>query len=429
MKQLVEDLYPLNRSIVGAEFDRALEYLAKRIPLSIHRVPTGSECWSWIVPRRWSVTSAYIEADGRRLIDLADHPLHVVIGSLPVDREVSREELFAHLVWDERRPHAIPYRDRYYELDWGFCVPASRLPTFAADRYRVVIDATYEDGYLAVGECVIKGQRPEGGVLLAHVDHPFQAEDGLSAVAVLVELASRLKEREPMRYTYRLLFVPETIGSIAYLSRHEALIPDIKWAMFLEILGNDAHPLALQRSYQGDTYIDRVAEHVLRRSGLPFTTGPFGHIVQNDEKVWNSPGVGIPAISLSRAGGMRAEPDGRVRFDPYPEYHTSDDTPRIVHEERLEEALRVIESIIDVHEMDRLPTRRVKGPMFLSRYGLWVDWRENLKLNLAIDELMYLLDGRHTMFEIARELDLDMDFVRCYLERFQAAGLIDLGLT
>jgi aminopeptidase-like protein len=142
--------------------------------------------------------------------------------------------------------------------------------------------------------------------------------------------------------------------------------------------------------------------------------------------VWNSPGVNIPSLSLSRAGGIRTREDGTAQFDPYPEYHTSDDTPAIVSEARLEEAVTVLERIIDIHERDFVPRRRVKGPIFLSRYGLWVDWRENLKLNLAIDELMYMLDGRHSAFDIAERLGLDMEFVCRYLQRFRDAGLIDV---
>jgi aminopeptidase-like protein len=426
IKRLVEDLYPLNRSIVSEDFDRALEYIGREIPLTVHRVPSGTECWSWIVPRRWAVRAAWIEAEGRRLVDLADHPLHVVTGSLPIDAEVSRDELMRHLVWDTRRPQAIPYRDRYYELDWGFCVAASTLPAFRAERYRVFIDASYADGHLSVGETLVEGKERHGGVLLAHVDHPAQAEDGLSSAAVLVEVGRRLLARRPTRYTYRLLFVPETIGSIAYLSQNESVIADIRWSMFLEMLGNTRHPLTLQRSYGGDSAIDRMATYALKRSGRPFTTGPFGHVVQNDEKVWNAPGVDVPSVSLSRAGGMRVGEDGRPEFAPYPEYHTSDDTPAIVSEERLEEAVRVIEAVIDIHENDFVPERRVKGPFFLSRYGLWVDWRENLPLNLAVDELMYLLDGRHSAFDIADRLDLDMDLVCRYLEKFREAGLIDI---
>lgn len=425
IKRLVEDLYPLNRSIVSEAFDESLKYIGGLIPLTIHSYPTGKECWSWIIPRHWSVRSAYIEADGHRLVDLASHPLHLVIGSLPVDKVVSRDELLKHLVWDERRPNAIPYRDKYYELDWGFCIPANLLSSFRAERYRVFIDARYEDGHLSVGECVIEGRERRGGTLLAHVDHPVQAEDGLSSVAVLVELGRRLKRREPMRYTYRLLFVPETIGSIAYLSHHEDLIPEIRWSIFLEMLGN-ANPLILQHSYQGDSFIDRAALYALRRSGLPYKSGRFGYVIQNDEKVWNSPGVGIPSISLSRAGGIRAREDGSMEFDPYPEYHTSDDTPAIISEQRLEEALKVLERIVEIQENDFTPKRRVKGPIFLSRYGLWVDWRENLKLNLAIDEMMYLMDGQHSAFDIAERLDLDLDLVCHYLERFGEAGLIEV---
>jgi aminopeptidase-like protein len=210
----------------------------------------------------------------------------------------------------------------------------------------------------------------------------------------------------------RFLFCPETIGSIAYLANNEDLIPALRGGLFSEMTGN-ANTLALQRSYQDDDRIDRVARRVLADRGAPFREGAFRTIVGNDEMVINGPGVGVPCISLSRW--------------PYDEYHTSDDHPGIIGEDRLIEAAEVIEAIVRVRGTDYVPRRTFKGPVFLSRYGLWVDWRENMALNRKLEHIMLRLEGERSIFEIAEEIGLPYADVHEYVERFRAHGLVEVA--
>ncbi|MBF0123438.1 MAG: DUF4910 domain-containing protein [Candidatus Omnitrophica bacterium] len=327
MMELIEKLWFLRRDIVSDGFDEALRWIGQKIPLKVHAYPSGDPCWTWTVPEKWSVGEAFIETlDGHRLLDVKTHPLHVMSYSLAIHRVVKKEELFRHLHTNPQRPKAIPFEFKYYQKDWGFCIQHERLAEFTENEYRVVIDSVFEKGALKVGECVIPGEMQDSIVVVAHLCHPAMVNDDLSGVAVLVDIAQQLQAKSH-RHTFRFVWVPETIGSLAYLSHNEELIPLMRFGIFLEMLGN-ANTLALQLSRQGDTRLDRIMRYVLKKRSGSFREGSFRKIVCNDEMVFNGPGVNIPMVSLSRY--------------PYPEYHTSDDSLAIISKDRLEQARDVV---------------------------------------------------------------------------------------
>ena len=325
MMELLKELWFTRRDLVSDGFDHALAHISKIIPLHIHKIPTGTRAWTWIVPKKWSVKNASIEnTKGKRVLDLKNHPLHVASYSLPVNKIVSREELLKHIRTKPERPNAIPYDFKFYQRDWGFCIAHKRLKKLTDSRYKAVINSKFEKGTLKIGDFTIKGATDNVIAIISHLDHPAMANDDLSGVAVAVELAKTLKKQKN-NYTFKFLFLPETIGSVAYLSQNEKLIPKVKYALFLEMLGhNDIHSLQLSR--QGNTKIDRIAHSVMKRMLPKFREDGFRKIVRNDEMVWNGPGVNIPTISISRAD-----------YEPthYPEYHTSDDTLKIISSKRL----------------------------------------------------------------------------------------------
>ncbi len=414
--KLINDLWFKRRDIVSDGFDESLDYISKIIPLKTHKIPTGTKCWTWIVPEKWTVKDAYIDdLNGKRILDLKNHPLHVVSYSLPIDKVVSKEELLKHLHTDKERPNAIPFEFKYYQRNWGFCIEDSKLKEFTKDKYKVFIDSGFEKGNLKVGDYTIKGKTDKTIVLVAHLCHPAQVNDDLTGVAVLVDVAKEMQKalRQAQDrnnyYTYKFLLVPETIGSIAYLSQNEDIIPKLECGIFLEMLGNDnTHSLQLTR--QGGTRLDRIARYVMKRKLKNFKEGPFRTIVGNDEMVFNGPGVNIPMISISRF--------------PYPEYHTSDDNPDIISEQKLEESKNLILEILKIIDQDYFPKRQFKGPIFLSGYDLWVDWRENLELNQSLEKIMLTLEGDKTVFDIAEELNMDFNDVLSFVSKLKEANLI-----
>ena len=409
MMKLIEDLWFKRRDIVSDGYDESLEYISKIIPLRIHKIPSGTKCWTWTIPEKWSVKDAYIEtAEGERLLDLKDHPLHIVSYSLPVDKIVSKAELFDHLHSKPERPDAIPFEFKYYEKDWGFCVPHNKLKNFTADSYKVFIDSEFQKGTLEVGDCTIKGKTEETIVFAAHLCHPAMANDDLAGVAVMVDVARELAKREN-HFTYKFLLVSETIGSVAYLSQNEDVIKKMKCGVFLEMLGSGTK-MALQLSKRGDAKIDRIARYALSKMTGDFREGPFRQIVGNDEMVFDGPGVDVPMVSISRF--------------PYPEYHTSDDNPSIIKEAKLIEARDLVLKIIDIIESDYTPKRTFRGPVFLSGYGLWVDWKTNKEVNENIEQIMLRLEGDKSVFDIACELGIEFKDVLEYVDKFLEKGLV-----
>jgi aminopeptidase-like protein len=210
MIKLINDLWFKRRDIVSDGYDESLDYISKIIPLKIHEIPSGTKCWTWIVPEKWSVQEAYIaDLNDNRILDLKDHPLHVISYSLPVDKVVTKEELMKHLHTNPKRPGAIPFEFKYYERDWGFCIQHSRLKEFAKAKYRVFIDSKFEKGTLKVGDYTIKGETDKTIVIMAHPDktifimahlcHPVMVNDYLCGVAVLFDIAKEERERERER--------------------------------------------------------------------------------------------------------------------------------------------------------------------------------------------------------------------------------------
>jgi aminopeptidase-like protein len=425
LKDVVCELYPLHRTLVSDGTDRALEIIGEYMPVSadyaIEIFAPGKRVWTWQVPERYIVHEAHLETeDGEKIVDFMDNPLHLVSYSLPVDGIFSWEELEPHLHYSEKLPNAIPWEFKFYERSWGFCLSKAQFDRLSRDkRYRAVIRVDFAQGAdeglrIGVGTVGAEGERLEetGEMLIcSHVCHPYQANDDISGVVTAIEVARRLAE-DPLpegSMSIRFLFCPETIGSISYLSHHEDLIPALRGGIFCEMTGN-RNSLALQRTRQDSDLLNYCARSVLERQVEDFREGAFREIVGNDEMVINGPGVNIPCISLSRW--------------PYDEYHTSDDNPEIIHEDMLVEAANVVEEIVRIYASNYIPKRTFRGPVFLSGYGLWIDWRENLKLNRAIEKIMLRFEGTHSVFDIASELDLDYWETRDYVERFRSKELV-----
>ena len=402
MIKLIEDLWYKQRNIVSDEYEEALKYISNIIPLKIHEVSTGTKCWTWTIPEKWTVNEAWIEdLDGNRLLDFKDHPLHVISYSLPINKIVTKNELMEHLHTNSKRPDAIPFEFKYYQKDWGFCIQHNKLKQFTKEKYKICIDSKFENSSLKIGDFTIKGESDDTIVMVAHLCHPSMVNDDLAGVSVLVDVAKELSKKNN-HYTYKCLFLPETIGSIAYLSQNEEPIPNFKYGIFFEMLGNkNIH--ALQLSRQGNTRLDNIARHVLENETETFREGKFREIICNDEMVFNGPGINIPMISISRY--------------PYPEYHTSDDNPSIISEELLNESKNTILEILKILDADYIPKRKFKGPIFLSGYGLWVDWRVNEELNLNIEKIMLRLEGDKSIFEIAQELGMKFLNVKEFVDK------------
>ncbi|MFM8319506.1 MAG: DUF4910 domain-containing protein [Chloroflexota bacterium] len=399
---IIEALWRLQRNLVSDEYDQALYRLRDALDgrMVIHEYPTGEPCWTWKVPEKWTCDAAYLETlDGRRVIDFAEQPLHVVSYSLPFEGVVDRQTLLSHLHVHPRLPDAVPFVFKYYQRDWGLCATRQQRDALDQPHYRVVIRTRFEPGTLKVGEVVIPGQSRQSLVLVAHLCHPAMVNDDLSGVAVGVDVARALLAGPQPYYTYRLLILPETIGSVAYLSHNEQLIPYMQAGLFLEMLGGD-QPHALQGSFLPGSQADRLFGAALPTFDPHSWSAPYRQVINNDERQFNAPGVRVPMLSISRVE-RRDSPTW-----PYPEYHSSHDTPAIVTPERLDASTRLVLGLIDAWERNQYVVNHFKGEIFCSGYGIWVDYTVNPEGHRRLFEIMERIDGTRRVADIAVELEI-----------------------
>src|SRR5579864_3104332 len=292
---LIRDLYPICRSITGDGFRQTLKRLSQEIPLQIHEVPTGTQVFDWTVPREWNIRDAYVKnSQGERVIDFRQHNLHVVNYSVPVHRQMSLAELKPHLHSLPDRPEWIPYRTSYYTPNWGFCLPHRQLEQMPEDQYEVCIDSTLEEGSLTYGEYYLKGKAADEILISVHACHPSLCNDNLSGVSVATFLAAHLSGAE-LRYSYRFLFIPGTIGSITWLSLNESRVDRIRHGVVLTCVG-DRGGFNYKKSRRGDAEIDRAFTHELGRPSAIHEFSPYGY----DERQYCSPGFNLPVGCLMR---------------------------------------------------------------------------------------------------------------------------------
>ena len=415
MYDLVGRLYPICRSITGDGVRETLRILGEHIPIEVHEVPSGTKVLDWEIPKEWNIRAAWIkDAAGQKVIDFADHNLHVLNYSTPVRGRMSLEELRPHLHTLPNQPTLIPYRTSYYKEAWGFCLTHMQLVSLAEGEYEVCIDSSLTDGSLTYGECFLKGESDEEVLITAHVCHPSLANDNLSGVATATFLARYLSEPKH-RYGYRILFIPGTIGAIAWLARNEALLPRIKHGLVLAGLGNKG-PLVYKQSREGEAYIDRAVVLALQESGVPFEVrefSPYGY----DERQFCSPGFNLPVGRLSRT------PHGE-----YPEYHTSADNVDFVKAERLADALQQLFRIMEIVEGNRTYINRFpKGEPQLGRRGLYHEIGgapDAQQREMAMLWLLNLSDGSHNLIDIAERSGLPFTLVSETAELLHDKGLL-----
>lgn len=418
---LIQELAPLRRDLISDGYDEALGRLRRRFPLEVHAYPTGLSCWTWRIPEKWTCEEAWVETDtGERVLDQARHPLQVGSYSQPVDRRLSREEFLGHLHAHPHVDDAPPFLFHYYDATWSFGCGRAERDRFNAPAYRVRIRSRREPGHLKVGEWVLPGEREDAFVLCGHLCHPAQANDGLSGVVTGLAVMEALAALPHRRYTYRLLIVPETIGSVAWLSRHESLIPRLQGGLFLDMTGLDQPP-ALQQSYAGDTELDRCLRHVHLGAEPGAWAAPYRGVVGNDERQFNAPGVRVPMLSYARA-----LPWGHPHR-PYREYHSAADHAGLVSAAALERSRDTVLAMLQAWEANEFPVNRFKGEVFLSGCQVAVDRHREPGVHRNMLRIMDCIDGTNSVAAIADRVALPFAEVRSFVVRLERAGLVDLA--
>jgi aminopeptidase-like protein len=415
MYRLIEELFPICRSITGEGVRETLRILRRHIPLDIRQVPSGTKVFDWIVPKEWNIRGAYVkDSMGRKIIDFERSNLHVVNYSTPINAKMSLTDLKPHLYTLPECPDWIPYRTSYYNPNWGFCLAHNDLLELSEGEYEVLIDSSFEDGHLTYGEYYLHGDRDAEVLISAHLCHPSLANDNLSGIAVATFLAKHLSGLSP-RYSYRFLFLPGTIGSITWLSLNEARASLIKHGLVLTCIG-DGGRFTYKKSRRGDAEIDRTAAHVLRSASEPFEIrdfSPYGY----DERQYCSPGFNLPVGCLMRTPHAQ-----------FPEYHTSADNLDLVRPEHLASSLSTCLSIFQVIEHNRrYLNQNPKCEPQLGKRGIYsqIGGQADGKLReLAMLWVLNLSDGTNSLLDISEKSTLDFRLIHNAASTLQEHGLL-----
>jgi aminopeptidase-like protein len=400
---LISDLYPICRSITGDGLRKTLNMLQQYIPLEMCEVPTGTPVFDWAVPKEWNIRDAYIKnPKGEKVVDFQESNLHVLNYSVPIHKTLPLAELRNYLFSLPDYPDWIPYRTSYYRENWGFCLAHRTLQTLEEGDYEVYIDSSLEDGCLTYGEYFIPGTTSDEVLLSCHSCHPSLCNDNLSGIALATFLAKHLSS-QTLRYSYRFLFIPGTIGSITWLSQNEHRVPHIKHGLVIAGVG-DSGALTYKKSRQGNAEIDRAVTHVLHHTGQDFKINdfsPYGY----DERQYCSPGFNLPVGNL-----------GRTPFGAYPEYHTSADNLDFVNPTSLADSFETYLAIIDLLENNRTYLNtKPKGEPQLGKRGLYTTLggkQTTPEDRMALLWVLNLSDGTHSLLDIAERSGLSFSSLK-----------------
>lgn len=411
--KLLQEIWPLNRTLANAATDEAFSVLSKYLPLKMESVPTGSRVFTWEVPKRWEVDRGILKNEaGDVLADFAKNPLYLASYSNSFEGWVDREELSKHLTTSKAVPDAIPFTFKFYEETWHLSLEEEKWQAEKGNKFFVDIKSRFEDGTLNYGVCDIPGETDEILLVVANICHPYIANDSITGVLAAASIYNRLKS-EKLRHTVRFLVCPETIGSLAYMHNHFSEKAKHKAAIFSEMLGLKDRPLRLMASKGGNHAIDLASSIALKESGTQAEFHEFMDGPCNDEKVLNSPGFDIPSISF-------------VRW-PYQEYHTSADSPDIVDMAQVQKAEDVILNTILNFDRSYIPKRKFDGLLGLSANGLYDDWRDNPDFCRKMYRLLMNLDNEKSILEIVADTEQRFNDVHLFCEKMVEKDLAERG--
>jgi aminopeptidase-like protein len=425
--ELIQDLYPICRSITGNGVRETLNKIKQHIPLNISEVPTGTKVFDWEVPKEWNINDAYIKnSKGEKIVDFKKSNLHVLNYSIPIHKKISLTELKKHIFTLPEHPDWIPYRTSYYEENWGFCITHNQFQNLRDEQYEVCIESSLIQGSLTYGEIFLKGKIKDEVLLSCYVCHPSMCNDNLSGVSLLTYLAREINKVNH-NLSYRFLFIPETIGAITWLSKNEKKINNIKHGLVATCVGDSSGKMTYKKTRNGNNIIDKIVTNVLTESKEPFEIVDF-FPTGSDERQFCSPGFNLPIGSLMR-----------TIYDKFEEYHTSADNLNYVNSKSLENSfekyLKIIKQLEEIKVEEKESNQKnVKNKIIiksdeeifynnlnpkcepqLGRRGLYnmVGGQKNSIQNmLPIFWVLNLSDGTNSISDIVKKSNLEIQDIK-----------------
>lgn len=421
MYDLADSIFPICRSITGEGVRETLKILSEYIQavegpaITLHQVPSGTQVFDWTVPKEWVIRQAYIENEaGESIIDMETNNLHVIGYSTPVDMWVELDELKRYIFTQPEQPDVIPYVTSYYKERYGFCMSERQMAALQPGRYHMVIDSELKDGTLTYGEVVIPGTSDQEVFFSTYICHPSMANNECSGPALLSEVIRFLCSIENRRYTYRCIFIPETIGSITYLSKNLAAMREHVVAGFnLSCVGDNRDYSMIETRY-GGTLADKVMENVLKFRG-PYKKYSFKYR-GSDERQYNAPGVDLPVISFCRS-----------LYGEFPEYHTSADNMSLVSPEGFQGSYEVITQVVQAIEYNACYKVKVLCEPQLGKRGLYpiISRKGNYDTVKSMMDFIAYADGRNDLIDISNIIGVPVEELVSIAEKLRKSELIE----
>lgn len=416
MYKWMEDLFPICRSITGDGVRQTLRYLQRiNSEIKVFEVPSGTKVFDWVVPDEWNIRDAYVENEkGNKIIDFKKNNLHIVGYSEPINNIVSLDELQQHLYSLPEQPEAIPYVTSYYQKHWGFCLTEKQRGNLQPGNYHVVIDSDLKSGSLTYGEVILPGKERKEVFLSTYVCHPSMANNELSGPVVTNALISYLKSLVNRRYTYRIIFIPETIGSIVYLSKNLKQMKENIVAGFVVTSVGDNLAYSYLSSRLGNTLADNVARHVLKYHATNYVKYSFLDR-GSDERQYCSVNIDLPICSIMR-----------TKYGDYPEYHTSLDDLDFISPEGLNGAYQALVKCITLLEENYCWKTTIFCEPQLGKRGLYPTLSKkglDEKVKIMMNILAYA-DGEHDLLRLAEKIDEDAFCCLPVIRQLEENGLL-----
>ena len=417
MYEFAGKLFPIGRSLTGEGVRRSLGMIKELIPeLEIKEVPSGTQVFDWTVPQEWEIRAAYIEDEtGKRIVDYAENNLHVIGYSTPVDRYVDLEELLQYVRVEEEQPDVIPYVTSYYSPRYGFCMTKRQRDSLKPGTYHMVIDSRLFDGVLNYAELLLPGKSSKEVLLSTYICHPSMANNELSGPVLATWLVKWLKTLD-RNLSYRIVIVPETIGSIAYLSRNLDAMRENTIAGYVLTCVGDDRTYSYLESRNGGTLADRALQNVLKDVYPEYMT--YSYLERgSEERQYNAPGVDLSVCDFCRS-----------KYGEYPEYHTSADDMTLISPEGLAGSYRVMTQVLAALEFNRYYKVNCLCEPQLGKRGLYpTESRKGIYHEVKkLTNFIAYADGRRDLIEIGAKIGVPLEELIPIVKKLTAAGLLDV---
>lgn len=409
-------LFPLNRTLAGPDTRKTLDFLTSVVPnIVIKSIDSGTKVFDWEVPKEWHVREAYVENSlGERVIDYKNNNLHLIGYSKSFSKTLEYEELSQNLYSLPDQPDFIPYITSYYSENWGFCISEKQKGQLGPGPYKVLIDTFFQEGELNYGELLVPGRNVDEVLISTYICHPSMANDNLSGVAVSLALAKWLTLQKNLEFSYRVVFLPETIGSLVYIHENlEDLIRNVKAGWVITCVG-DSGQFSFIPSITGNTLSDRISRKILNDQGLDWKEYSFLDR-GSDERQYCAPGCDLPVASITRS-----------KYGEFPEYHTSGDNLEFVNSKSLQESFSLYRDILIGLERNGTFQANTIGEPNLGKRGLYPTLSTKASASTVQDLLnVYIFcDGERDLLEISELSKLPMHYVIELSNKLEAADAI-----